>query len=71
MKSGDDEQPSGLFFQKVRTQDGRLMVTAKIAPLIYTAEGFKYDFQRVRPSWFTAEEFREFVDALNTLGAEP
>lgn len=71
MKSGDDEQPLGIFFQEVHTQDGRLMVVAKLVPLIYTTKGFHYDFQRARPSWFTAEELREFLDAVNTVGAEP
>lgn len=67
MKSPDGEQPLGLFFQKAKTQDGRRMVTAKIVPLIFTAEGFTYDFGHGKPTWFTEDEFTRFLDGLNTL----
>jgi hypothetical protein len=67
MKNPDGEQSLGLFFQKIETHDGRRMVTAKVVPLIYTTEGFTYEWERGKPTWFTENDFTHFLDALSTL----
>jgi len=70
VKDGDEEIPYGLFVQKVTIRKtGNPMFLMKLCRLLYnkTDKQFQYDFNSAIPTWFTPQDYIDFVQALGEL----